>query len=117
MRTHGAICIRMQILHICKICTRMQIAPCVQTFSRKNTVFCIRRINVFSGDCANDPPPVDHATPILSDDGNTATYTCLKGYELKNAADGRTSTCTESSWSNVADLCKIKGKLCSISLS
>ena len=30
MRTHGAICIRMQILHICKICTRMQIAPCVQ---------------------------------------------------------------------------------------
>ena len=32
MRTHGAICIRMRILHICKICTRMQIAPCVQTF-------------------------------------------------------------------------------------
>ena len=34
MRTHGAICIRMQILHICKICTRMQIAPCVQTLSQ-----------------------------------------------------------------------------------
>ena len=32
MRTHGAICIRMQILLICKLCTRMQIAPCVQAF-------------------------------------------------------------------------------------
>ena len=39
MRTHGAICIRMQILHICKICTRMQIAPCVQTFSVANQFF------------------------------------------------------------------------------
>ena len=32
--THGAICIRVQILHICKICIRMQIAPCVRIYSR-----------------------------------------------------------------------------------
>ena len=32
--THGAICIRVQILHICKICIRMQIAPCVHIYSR-----------------------------------------------------------------------------------
>ena len=31
---HGANCIRVQILHICKICIRMQIAPCVRIYSR-----------------------------------------------------------------------------------
>ena len=29
MRTHGEICVRTQILHICKICIRMQIWSCV----------------------------------------------------------------------------------------
>ena len=34
MRTHGQICVRMQILHICKICIRMQIWSCVHGLSR-----------------------------------------------------------------------------------
>ena len=33
MRTHGQICVRMQILYICKICIRMQIWSCVHGFS------------------------------------------------------------------------------------
>ena len=32
--THDQICIRMQILHICKICIRTQIWPCVRIYSR-----------------------------------------------------------------------------------
>ena len=32
--THDQICIRMQILHICKICVRTQIWPCVRIYSR-----------------------------------------------------------------------------------
>ena len=32
--THDQICIRMQILHICKICVRTQIWPCVCIYSR-----------------------------------------------------------------------------------
>ena len=34
MRTHGQICIHMQFLHICKICTR-QMWSCVQGFRDK----------------------------------------------------------------------------------
>ena len=36
MRTHGQICVRTQILHICKICIRMQIWSCVHGFNRSN---------------------------------------------------------------------------------
>ena len=32
--THDQICIRMQILYICKICIRTQIWPCVRIYSR-----------------------------------------------------------------------------------
>ena len=35
MRTHGQICVRTQILHICKICIRMQIWSCVHGFRDK----------------------------------------------------------------------------------
>ena len=34
MRTHGQICVRTQILHICKICIRMQIWSCVHSLRR-----------------------------------------------------------------------------------
>ena len=32
--THDQICIRMQVLHMCKICVRTQIWPCVRIYSR-----------------------------------------------------------------------------------
>ena len=35
MRTHGQICVRTQILHICKICVRMQIWSCVHGLRHK----------------------------------------------------------------------------------
>ena len=66
--------------------------------------------SLFTGSCPDDPPSVDNATPTLSDDGNTATYTCVKGYQLKDM-NVKTSTCdgTSGVWSNVGDLCQIKG--------
>ena len=49
MRTHGQICVLTQILHICKICIRMQIWSCVHGFRRLTVtlVDVVSRINNF----------------------------------------------------------------------
>ena len=66
----------------------------------------------YTGSCSSDPPAVDHSTVAVSDDGNTATYTCITGYELKDNTQS-TSTCSgdPAAWTSVSDLCQIKSKL------
>ena len=60
MRTHGQICVRMQILHICKICIRMQIWSCVHGLNlwlKRFDAFTVKR-KTFQQQCFVNPVTV-----------------------------------------------------------